>query len=439
MRSLGRALSHANYRLFFAGQGVSLIGTWMTRIATGWYVYQISDTIGSAAFWLGLIGFAGQIPTFFLAPIAGTLTDRWNRHRALVMTQVCSLVESALLAVVAFACPPDETAIWLMLVLNVFQGVINSFDIPIRQAFLIEMINRREDLPNAIALNSSLVNGARLVGPSVAGALIALTNAGWCFVIDAISYLAVIAALLAMRLPPPPPARQHPPVWQGMVEGFHYAFGFAPIRAILLLLALVSFFGMPYSVLLPIFAGDILHGGPYTFGFLSGATGVGALVGALYLASRPTVLGLGRILIYATVVFGFGLVLFAESGVFWLSMIAMTLTGFGMMVQMAASNTILQTIVEEDKRGRVMSFYSMAFLGMTPFGSLFAGALAGQIGAPWTVLVGGIACFIAAAVFALGLERLRALVRPIYVRKGILPEVATGMQAAAELTSPPRD
>jgi MFS family permease len=448
VRALGRALSHANYRLFFVGNGVSLIGTWMTRIATGWYVYQVCQpkdslgdaaSIGYAAAWLGLIGFAGQIPTFFLAPFAGALVDRWNRHRTLVATQLAAAVQSGLLAAVAFACEPGEAAIWLMLVLNVIQGVINSIDMPARQAFLVEMVTRREDLANAIALNSSLVNGARLVGPSVAGAILALTNAGWCFAIDAVSYLAVIGALLAMKLPPPGQRSVHPPIWNRVVAGFQYAFGFAPIRSILLLLAMVSFFGMPYSVLLPIFAGEILGGGPELLGILSGATGLGALVGALFLASRPSVLGLGRIIIIVTIVFGVGLVIFSFSTWLWLSLLAMTLTGFGMMVQMAASNTILQTIVDEDKRGRVMSFYSMAFLGMTPFGSLFAGYVAGWIGVQATVLVGGVACFLGAAVFAMRLQRLRALVRPIYARKGILTEVAVGMQTAAELTSPPRD
>jgi MFS family permease len=277
------------------------------------------------------------------------------------------------------------------------------------------------------------------VGPSVAGALIALTNAGWCFVVDAVSYLAVIAALLAMRLPPPAPPQVHPPIWHGVAEGFRYTFGFPPIRAILLLMALISFFGIPYSVLLPIFADDILGGGPYAFGFLSGATGIGALAGALYLASRQTVVGLGRVIIGATVLFGLGVVVFAESTALWLSLLAMILAGFGLMVQMASCNTILQTIVDEDKRGRVMSFYGMSVLGITPFGSLFAGVLAGLLGAPTTVLVGGIVCWVGAGVFALRLERLRQYVRPIYVRKGILPEVATGMQAAVELTSPPRD
>jgi MFS family permease len=432
-----RALAHRNYRLFFAGQGISLVGTWMTRIATGWLVYRLSPR--DPELWLGVVSFVGQVPTFFLAPVAGVLVDRWDRHRLLVLTQVLSLVQSALLTVVAFRGEAGMATVWQVIALALFQGLINSFDMPVRQAFLVEMIDRKEDLPNAIALNSSLVNGARLVGPSTAGILIALAGEGWCFLIDALSYVAVIAALLAMRVTRRAAQPHRAPVWHGLLEGVTYTFGFAPIRAILLLLALISFMGMPYTVLMPIFAADVLHGGSYALGFLSGATGVGALAGALYLASRKTVLGLGRVLVLAAVVFGLGLIGFSLSRLLWLSLLLMLLTGFGMMVQMAASNTILQTIVEEDKRGRVMSFYSMSFMGMAPFGSLFAGVLAGQIGAERTVLVGGLACIAGAGVFAFKLPQLRALVRPLYVRLGILAEVAAGMQSAAELTRPPED
>jgi MFS family permease len=436
LRSIGRALAHRNYRLFFIGQGVSLIGTWMTRVATGWLVFRLSGP--DSAFLLGVVGFAGQVPAFFLAPFAGVLVDRWDRHRILVVTQTLAMIQSALLALVAFRGEPGTTAILHIVLLSLFQGLINAFDMPARQAFLVEMVTSREDLPNAIALNSSLVNGARLVGPSVAGVLIALSNEGWCFLIDALSYLAVVAALLAMHIERRPRPIERPPLWGHLAEGFSYAFGFAPIRSLLLLLALVSFMGMPYSVLMPIFA-DQLGGGPYALGFLSAASGVGALIGALYLASRSTVLGLGRTIVVATMLFGAGLIGFALSGLLWLSLLTMVVTGFGMMVQMAASNTILQTIVDEDKRGRVMSFYSMAFLGMAPFGSLFAGALARELGASGTVLLGGISCIAGGALFALGLPQLRTQVRPIYTRLGILPEVATGLQSATELTQPPRD
>lgn len=434
-RSITRSLSHRNYRLFFAGQGISVIGTWMTRVATGWLVYRLGGV--DSAFMLGIVGFAGQVPSFFLTPFAGVFVDRWSRHRILVITQILSLIQSALLAVVAFREVPGAATVWTVIGLSLLQGIINSFDMPARQAFLIEMITRKEDLSNAIALNSSLVNGARLIGPSLAGILIAIAGEGWCFLIDAVSYVAVVLALLAMEIPARDAQHRPAAVWRGMSEGFRYAFGFPPIRTILLLLALVSFMGMPYTVLLPIFAADILQGGPYALGFLSAASGVGALVGALYLASRSTVLGLGRIIWISTLFFGVGLIGFAYSTNLWLSLVLMSFTGFGMMLGMAASNTVLQTIVDEDKRGRVMSYFSMAFLGITPFGSLFAGLSASWFGADNTVLIGGIACVGGALLFAIRLPFLRTLIRPIYSRMGILPEVATGVQSATDLTRPP--
>jgi MFS family permease len=427
---MARALGHRNYRLFFVGQGISMIGTWMTRVATGWLVFRLGGD--HSAFLLGVVGFVSQVPSFFLTPFAGAVVDRWNRHRLIVLTQVLSLVQSALLAVVAFGAEPGM-ATWQVIALSLLQGLINAFDMPARQAFLIDLIERREDLPNAIALNSSLVNGARLVGPSLAGVLIALAGEGWCFVVDSVSYVAVVMALLAMRLPAREPTSQAQPLWHGMKEGFRYVAGFAPIRTLLFLLALVSFMGMPYTVLMPIFAADILQGGAYALGFLSAASGVGALIGALFLASRRSVLGLGNVIWVGTLLFGIGLVGFAFSTILWLSLLLMLLTGFGMMVQMAASNTILQTIVDEDKRGRVMSYFAMAFLGVTPFGSLFAGLMAGWIGADKTVLMGGLACVAGGLFFAWRLSYLRTLVRPIYSRMGIIPEVAAGVQSATDL------
>jgi MFS family permease len=436
LRAMGRAFAHRNYRLFFIGQGISLIGTWMTRVATGWLVFRLSGS--DSALLLGIVGFAGQAPSFFLGPFAGVLVDRWIRRRLLIVTQALSLMQSALLAVVAFHGEPGMATIWQIVVLALFQGVINAFDMPARQAFLVEMVETPADLPNAIALNSSLVNGARLVGPSLAGLLIALTDEGWCFVADAASYVAVIAALLAMRVPVHEHAVRATRLWAQLSEGFIYTFGFVPIRSLLLLLALVSFMGMPYSVLMPIFAKTVLDGGPLTLGLLSAATGVGALVGALYLGSRRSVLGLGRVIVVATVLFGVALVGFALSPVLPLSLAMLMVAGFGMMVQMAASNTILQTIVDPDKRGRVMSFYTMAFMGMAPFGSLFAGVAAGWIGAQGAVMAGGIACVAGGTLFALKLPRLRVLVRPLYSRLGILPEMASGMQSAAQMTQPPQ-
>ncbi len=435
LRAMGRALGHCNYRLFFAGQGVSLIGTWMTRLATGWLVYRLAGP--EAPFLLGVVSFAGLAPTFFLGPVAGVFVDRWNRHRVLIVTQVLSMVQSAMLAWLAFTAGPGPATVWLIAGLSVFQGVINAFDMPARQSLLVEMIERREDLPNAIALNSSLVNGARLIGPAAAGAVVAAVGEAWCFVVDAASYLAVVAALLAIRLP----RRQRAAggsVGRHLAEGFRYAFGFAPVRALLLLLALVSFAAMPQSVLLPVFAGDVLGGGPNTLGLLTGMSGVGALAGALFLASRPTVLGLGRVIVAATAVLGVGLVGFGLSRWVPVSAALLLATGAGMMVQMAATNTILQTIVDEDKRGRVMSFYGMAFQGAAPFGSLLAGWLAGHVGAPAVLCGSGVVVLTAGLVFATRLERLRAVVRPVYARLGILPEVAGGLQAAADLGAPAR-
>jgi MFS family permease len=284
------------------------------------------------------------------------------------------------------------------------------------------MIEKREDLGNAIALNSSIVNGARLIGPSVAGMLIATLGEGMCFLLNGLSFIAVIFALLAMKITPKKREAQSSKVFQGLKEGFSYAFGFAPIRSVLLLLGLVSLMGMPFIVLMPIFAEKILHGGPQALGFLSGATGVGAIAGSIYLASRKSVLGLGRIIVISSNLFGIGLIGFSLSRLFCLSLLMMLLTGFGMMVEMASSNTVLQTIVEEDKRGRIMGFYTMAFMGMVPFGSLLAGTLANNIGAPNTVMIGGVACILGSVLFAKKLPSLRRITRPIYVQKGIISE-----------------
>jgi MFS family permease len=429
LKSIGRALRHRNFRLFFGGQTISLMGTWMQRIALGWLVYRLTGS----AFLLGVVGFAGQIPTFLLTPFSGVLADRWNRQRILIVTQTLSMVQALILAYLVLN---QIVLIWQIILLSLFLGTINAFDIPARQSFMVEMVEDKEDLGNAIALNSSMVNSARLVGPSVAGLLIAVVGEGICFLLNGISYLTVIAALLGMKIAPknsnPHPSR----IWPGLTEGFTYAFGFAPIRAILLLLALASLMGMPFSVLMPVFAKNILHGGSNTLGFLMGASGVGALTGALYLASRKSILGLGKMIALAAGIFGIGLIGFSFSRILPLSLVLMLVIGFGMMVQMASSNTVLQTIVEDDKRGRIMSFYAMAFMGMTPFGSLLSGYLASKIGAPHTLLIGGITCVFGATFFARKLPALRELVRPIYIRMGIIPEIVSGIQSATELTMP---
>jgi MFS family permease len=411
----GRALRHRNYRLFFSGQSISLIGTWLTRVATSWLVYRLT---GSSLL-LGTVGFAGQIPTFLVAPFAGVWIDRWNRHRVLVITQVLAMVQSAGLAALTLS---GRVTVPSILALSIFQGLINAFDVPARQSFVTQMIEERADLPNAIALNSSMVNGARLLGPSIAGALIAAFGEGYCFLIDSVSYVAVIASLVAMRIPRTARDKQHPKMLGQLVEGFRYAAGFTPIRTVLLLLALVSFMGMPYTVLMPAIATRVLHGGAHTLGFLMTASGLGALAGTLYLASRKSVLGLGRIIAGAAALFGVCLVAFSLSHQFWLSFVLLVPAGLGMMVQMAASNTILQTLVDDDKRGRVMSFFTMAFFGTLPFGSLFAGVMADAFGAPATIMVGGVCCVLGAAVFYRALPGLREAVRPIYLRLGILSE-----------------
>ncbi len=357
------ALRHRNYRLFFGGQSISLVGTWITRIATSWMVYRLT---GSNLL-LGVVGFCGQIPTLFLAPLAGVFVDRWDRRKVLLVTQAMSLLQSLALAVLTFA---GIITVGEILALQVFQGVINAFDTPARQAFVVTMVEDRADLANAIALNSSMVNASRVAGPSIGGILIASVGEGWCFLVDAISYVAVIASLLAMRIPRETRVRAASRLMEELGTGFRYVRDFMPIRTALLLLALVSTMGMPYAVLMPAFATDVLHGGPHTLGFLMAASGTGALAGAVYLASRRSVLGLGRVIAVAVMVFGGALVGFGLSRSFWLSLTLLPLVGAGFMVALASTNTIVQTIVEEHLRGRVMAFYTMAFLGTAPIGSL---------------------------------------------------------------------
>lgn len=427
-----RALRHRNYRLFFGGQGISLIGTWMTRVATGWLVYRLTGS----AFLLGLVSFAGQIPILFLGPFAGVWVDRWNRHRVLIVTQILSMLESFALAGLALAGIITVTEVIL---LNLFQGAVNAFDMPARQAFLVEMVEDHEDIGNAIALNSSLVNAARLIGPSIAGLIIAVVGEGYCFLIDGISYIAVIISLFAMIVAVHAHAREQESVMSELREGWDYVRGFKPIWSILLLLALISLVGMPYTALMPIFAGRILHGGANTLGFLMGAVGVGALIGAFRLAARKSVLGLGRLLPITAAGFGASLIAFASSRQQWLSLLLLVITGYCFMQQMASSNTILQTIVENKKRGRVMSFYAMSFQGVAPFGSLIAGAAASRIGAPYTLMFGGALCVAGAGLFAMRLPALRQLIRPIYIQIGILPELRNAINTASVLQEPPEE
>lgn len=431
-RLLIRALRHRNYRLFFGGQGISLIGTWMTRVATAWLVYRLTHS----AFLLGLVSFASQIPILVLGSVAGVWVDRLNRHKVLIVTQVLSMLQSFALAALALE---HIITVNEIILLNLFQGAVNAFDMPARQAFVIQMVEDPQDLGNAIALNSSLVNAARLIGPSIAGLIIAAVGEGYCFFIDGFSYMAVIASLLAMIVTSRLTEHKHDSVLSELHEGWNYVIGFQPIWSILLLLALISLVGMPYTALMPIFAGKILHGGAHTLGFLMGAVGVGALFGAITLAARRSVLGLGRMVPLTAAGFGASLIAFSASQQLWLSLLLLVVTGYCFMQQMASSNTILQTIVEDRKRGRVMSFYAISFQGVAPFGSLIAGAVANRIGAPYTLMIGGATCIVGAAIFGSQLPALRQLIRPIYAQIGIIPEVAAGIHTASVFQEPPED
>ncbi|MGD8453911.1 MAG: MFS transporter [Phycisphaerae bacterium] len=427
-----RALRHCNYRLFFAGQAVSLIGTWISRIAIGWLVYRLTDS----AFMLGLVSFVGLVPAFLLTPLGGIVADRIPRRRVLVCTQIMLMLTSFALAF--FALRGTITPVH-MIVLGAIQGLCNAFDVPARQAFVVEMVEGPADLGSAIAMNSMIFNSARLLGPSIAGVLIAVFGEGLCFLIDGASFLAVISALLAMRVAVRETAHKDHHVLHELREGLAAAFGFAPIRAILLLMALTSLVGMPYAVLMPVFARTVLHGGAITLGFLMAAAGVGALLGALWLAMRESVLGLGRLIAAGGIVAGIALVAFGLSSTLWLSLPILLVIGVALMVQSAACNTIVQTIVDDATRGRVMGFFAMAFLGTMPFGNLLAGTLARHVGAPRTVMLGGCVCILAATIFARLLPGLRELIRPIYIARGILPPLPEGVGSTAALVPPARD
>ncbi|BAY11654.1 MFS transporter [Calothrix sp. NIES-2098] len=410
------ALKSKNYRLFFAGQGISLIGTWMTQLATIWLVYSLTNS----ALLLGVVGFTSQIPSFFLAPFGGVFVDRFSRYRTLIGTQIMAMIQSLALAVLALT---GVIQVWHIIALSLFQGFINALDAPARQAFVPELVERREDLANAIAINSTMINGARLIGPAIGGLIIARIGAAYCFLIDGLSYIAVIAALLAMTIKPwRVPVSSGNPL-QKVKEGFGYAFNFPPIRAILLLSTLVSLMGLQNTILVPIFAEEILKGGAETLGFLMAASGVGALSGGIYLATRRTILGIGKLIAIAPAILGVGLIAFALSRFLPLSLFTMLFVGLGTILQIASSNTFLQTIVEEDKRGRLMSLYTMSFLGMIPVGNLLGGFLASRIGAPNTLIIDGIACIIGSLIFSRQLPGLRKLVIPIYEQKGILKDV----------------
>ena len=417
-----RALRHRNFQLFFSGQLISLIGTWMQNIAQSWLVYRLT---GSSLL-LGAVGFAGQIPVFLIAPLGGATADRHNRHRVVIGTQIASMLLAFVLAVLTLS---GKVHVWHIFVLAALLGVVNSFDIPGRQAFLVDMVGK-EDLMNAIALNSSMFNGARIVGPAIAGILVAGIGEGWCFFANAVSYIAVIAGLLMMRVEAPRKLASRGSHLRHIMEGFQFVKRTGPIRTLLLLLGLVSLVAMPYTVLMPVFADRILHGGARGLGILMGATGVGALLGALTLASRSGLSGLGRWIALSCGGFGIFLILFSFSRYFWLSTFLLVPVGFCMMLEMSSSNTLIQAMVPDELRGRVMAVYSMMFMGMAPFGALFAGALADRIGAAITVALGAIACVGGAILFGLRLPNLR-----VEARQLILAQAAAGGEPAEEMTT----
>ncbi|RCJ39785.1 MFS transporter [Nostoc punctiforme NIES-2108] len=412
------ALRSKNFQLFFAGQGISLVGTWMTQLATIWLVYDLTNS----PLMLGVVGFSSQIPSFFLAPFGGVFVDRFSRYRTLIGTQILAMIQSLTLAALALT---GVIEVWQIIALSLFQGFINALDAPARQAFVPELVEHREDLANAIAINSTMVNGARLIGPAIGGLLIAGVGTGYCFLIDGLSYIAVIAALLAMQVKPWKNSVTDGNPLQKVKEGFVYAFSFPPIRAILLLSALVSLMGLQNTILVPVIAEQVLKGGAESLGFLMAASGVGALTGGIYLATRQTILGIGKLIALAPAILGIGLIAFSLSKFLPLSLFTMLFVGLGTILQIAASNTFLQTIVEDDKRGRLMSLYTMSFLGMIPVGNLLGGLLASHIGAPNTLIIDGIACILGSIIFSRQLPALRKIMRPIYEQKGIIttPEV----------------
>ncbi|PKL38299.1 MAG: MFS transporter [Spirochaetae bacterium HGW-Spirochaetae-1] len=430
MNQAFRALQHRNFRLFFMGQGVSLIGTWMQSVAVSWLVYRLTRSPLA----LGIVGFSGQIPAFILSPFAGVLSDRQSRHRILIITQTLAMVQAVTLTIIAAT---EIVAVWHIVLLSFFLGVVNAFDMPIRQAFVIEMVEDKKHLANAIALNSSIFNASRLVGPALAGIIIAVAGETACFTINAVSYVASIMALVSMRIPYIKPGIPEQNILADMKKGFTYVLNFTPIRDLLIMVSMMSLVAMSFPVLLPVFATEILHGQSHTYGFLTASTGVGALLGTIFLSMRKSVLGLGRIIAASVFIFGLGLAGLSLSRSVPLSMVLLAIIGFGMIVNIASCNTILQTIVREDIRGRVMSFYTMAFMGAAPIGSLITGSLSSRIGAPATVFAGGVFIILAGILFIGRLPALRRSIRPVYVKLGILPEVAMGLQTASALRKPP--
>lgn len=416
-----RALRHRNYRLFFGGQSVSLAGSWITRVATSWLVYRLT---GSELL-LGVVGFCGQIPALVLTPFAGALVDRVDRRKVLLVAQWLSAVQSAVLAGLTLT---NRITISDLIVLQLIQGAVNAFEMPARQSFVVEMVEDKRDLSNAIALNSMMVNGSRVLGPSIGGALIASVGEGWCFAVDAVSYLGVIWSLMAMRTTPSH-AHTHAPALQQIHEGWTYVRTSVPIRTCLTLVAISSIMGMPYMVLMPVMAKEVLGGGPSTLGLLMTSVGVGALGAGIYLASRTSVRGLSRVILAGTMLFGAGLAGFSFAREVGLAAVMLAIAGVGFISQMASSNTLIQAIVDGQFRGRVMGFYTMAIVGTIPVGSLLAGVVAERIGAPWTIRLGGLVCLASAGWFAARRSELRDAIREVSQREHLAAPDAVAAEA----------
>ncbi len=414
--------------MFFMGQSISLIGTWMQQVAMSWLVYRMTGS----AFMLGVVAFASQIPSLVLSPIAGVMCDRWDRHYTLLATQTLAMVQAFAMAILVMT---GTIAVWHIILLGIVLGSINALEIPVRQSFIIDMVEKKEVLGNAIALNSFMFNMARLIGPAIAGVTIAVIGEGPCFLANGVSFIAVIAGLMMMKLEHKSHRHKKVHVLHGMMEGVRYVYGFQPIRYMLILLSIISMMGMSYIVLMPVFAKNVLHGGPDTLGLLMASGGIGALVATIYLASQEKMVRLGRIIPASAALFAAALVAFSFCRTLWLSVIVLAISGFGFMVHMAVTNTILQTIVEDDKRGRAMSFYAMAFMGVAPFGSLIAGSLANLIGVTNAIVIGGGICILASIAFASKIPLLKSLVKPIYDNMALTRSINT----ASEIVVPPED
>lgn len=410
-----RALRHANFRRYFTGQSLSLIGTWMQQVAMGWLTYRLSGS----AWLLGVVAFCANIFILLLGPFAGVLADRVDRVRALYLTQTLLALQATTLAVLTWF---GWVEIWHLIALATFAGVVAAFDVPLRQTLYVNLVDDRSVLPNAIALNSFMVNAARVIGPALAGALLALATEAVCFALNAFSFVAVLAALHRVHWPKTAPSASRGGFLDNWNEGARYAFGFAPIRSVLLVIAAAAWTISPYSSLMPIYAKDIYGGGPQTLGWLLSAAGAGALASTFYLAGRDTIVGLGRVIALATVAAGLALAAFAFLRVFAVGVLLMTLVGGGVILAASSTNTVLQTIVEDRLRGRVLGFFTMAFLGVAPLGNLAAGALARQFGAPATFAFNGLVCAAAGLWFWSRLPTLTAAMQPTYKRLGLVSD-----------------